>query len=118
MKTLFHRIVLLTVVASAIVIVVLLAAFLAYSDVVERETRHFEAIQEGSSRPAVVAALGNPSRVRPCGEHLWWGHDGNYRGKNDGRCVMEERYDRFLVAFGVGYSADGKVVSKYQYVSE
>lgn len=118
MKTLFHRIVLLAVVASAIVIAVALAAFHVYSGVVERETRHFEAIQEGSSRPSVIAALGHPSRVRPCGEHLWWGHDGNYRGKNDGRCVMEERYDRFLVAFGVGYSADGKVVSKYHYVSE
>jgi hypothetical protein len=118
MKTLFHRIVLLTLVVSAIVIAVALAAFLVYSGVVERETRHFEAIQEGSSRPSVIAALGNPSRVRPCGVHLWWGHDGNYRGKNDGRCVTEERYDRFLVAFGVGYSADGKVVSKYQYVSE
>ena len=55
MKTLFHRIILLTLVVSAIVIAVALAAFLVYSGVVERETRHFEAIQEGSSRPSVIA---------------------------------------------------------------
>lgn len=78
----------------------------------------FKAITEGDSRSLVVAALGTPDLVRPCGDSLWWGGDAQYRGKNDGRCVTEERYEFFLSAFGVGYSKTGHVVSKYQYVSE
>ncbi len=78
----------------------------------------FYAIEEGASRESVVEVLGPPSEVRPCGDNLWWGKDADYRGKNDGRCVTEERYMHFLGAFGIGYSAGGKVVSKYEYISE
>ena len=52
MKTLFHRIVLLTLVVSAIVIAVALATFLVYSGVVERETRHSK-----RSKKALLAHL-------------------------------------------------------------
>ena len=78
----------------------------------------FEAVAENSSRAAVLAALGTPDVVRACGENLWWGGDGQYRGPNDGSCVTEERYEYFLTAYGIGYSSDGHVVSKYRYFSE
>lgn len=78
----------------------------------------FYAIAENAPRAIVVAALGSPDVVRDCGKNLWWGDDSQYRGPNDGRCVTEERYEYFLTAYGVGYSADGRVVSKYRYSSE
>lgn len=78
----------------------------------------FYAVAENAPRAAVVAALGYPDVVRACGKTLWWGGDSQYRGPNDGRCVSEERYEYFLAAYGVGYSADGRVVSKYRYFSE
>lgn len=78
----------------------------------------FEKVQMGMSRQQVVALLGERRVVRDCGENLWWGNDANYRGKNDGRCVTEERYEYFLSAWGIGYSQDGRVVSKYHYFSE
>lgn len=78
----------------------------------------FYAVAEHAPRAAVVAALGRPDVVRACGKNLWWGGDSQYRGPNDGRCVTEERYEYFLTAYGVGYSADGHVVSKYRYFSE
>lgn len=109
---------LLLLVSPALLVAAVVASWFGYSASVAGEERSFEAIREGEARQSVVSALGRPSQVRACGENLWWGNDANYRGKNDGRCVTEERYERFLVAFGVGYSADGKVVSKYQYVSE
>ena len=78
----------------------------------------FDAVAENSSRASVVSALGSPDTVRPCGKWLWWGDDTQYRGPNEGQCVSEERYEYFLTAYGIGYSADGRVVSKYRYVSE
>jgi hypothetical protein len=78
----------------------------------------FNAIKQGASRAEVIALLGKSDRVRACDENLWWGDDAHYVGKNDGRCITEERYEYFLTAFGIGYSLDGTVVSKYQYVSE
>lgn len=78
----------------------------------------FYAVAENASRAAVVAAMGSPDVIRTCGKNLWWGDDSQYRGPNDGRCVTEERYEYFLTAYGVGYSADGRVVSKYRYFSE
>jgi hypothetical protein len=78
----------------------------------------FEAIQENASRASVVSVLGKPDSVRECGSGLWWGDDSQYRGPNAGRCVTEERYEYFLTAYGVGYSKDGRAVSKYRYVSE
>jgi hypothetical protein len=78
----------------------------------------FERVEMGAPESAVVGLLGTPTVERPCGENLWWGGDSDYRGKNDGRCVSEIRYEFFLEAYGVGYSADRRVVSKYHYMSE
>lgn len=84
----------------------------------KEQEKAFDAIVENSPRDAVIATLGQPDSVRPCGENLWWGGDPQYRGPNDGRCVTEERYEYLLTAYGIGYSAAGTVVSKYRYVSE
>jgi hypothetical protein len=48
----------------------------------------------------------------------WWGGDGDYLGRNEGVRVTEDRYEYFLSAWGVGYTADGRAVSKYHYFSE
>ena len=85
---------------------------------IELQDRAFLALAEGATQREVVAAMGTPTRERACGESLWWGDDAHYRGKNTGACITEARYEYFLVAYGVGYSAERKVVSKYRYVSE
>jgi len=95
-----------------------IVAFIASSARVSIVDQRFLAIQANATRADVVASLGTPDQVRACGENLWWGDDTKYQGPNDGRCLTEERYEFFLTAFGVGYSADGRVVSKYRYVSE
>ncbi len=78
----------------------------------------FKRIAQGASETEVRALLGQPDIERPCGNNLWWGGGGDYRGKNDGRCATEVRYEYFLSTWAVGYSADRHVVSKYHYVSE
>jgi hypothetical protein len=82
------------------------------------QERAFESIAENVPRATVIALLGVPDAVRPCGGNLWWGTDDQYRGANEGRCVSEERYEYFLTSYGIGYSSDGRVVSKYRYFSE
>lgn len=101
-----------------VIIVVPIIGFLINSILDRRAGRAFEQVQMGMPRQQVVVLLGEPSVARDCGENLWWGDDGNYRGKNDGRCVTEERYEYFLSAWAIGYSGDGQVVSKYHYFSE
>ena len=82
------------------------------------QANEFDAVPHNATRDEVVAALGRPDLVRACGENLWWGGDTQYRGPNNGVCVTEERYEHFLTAYGIGYSPQGRVVSKYRYVSE
>jgi hypothetical protein len=101
-----------------IIIALPVIAFLVNSFLDRRAGNAFEKVQMGMRRPQVVVLLGEPSVTRGCGENLWWGNDGSYRGKNDGRCVSEERYEYFLSAWAIGYSQDGRVVSKYHYFSE
>lgn len=86
----------------------------------EENRRHqaFLDIQEGASEASIIATFGQPQDVAQCGDALWWGHDGAYRGKNDGRCRKWIRYRHFLGGYGVGFDAQGRVVSKYQYVSD
>lgn len=79
---------------------------------------YFWALQRGTSRQEIVRELGNPSTSEACGENLWWGDDGNFLGKNQGECVEWIRYDFILEAWAFGFSKDGRVVSKYHYVSE
>ena len=118
MKKSGQRLVILLALSPALLVALAAVAWVGNTWSVNRQASAFDAIQEGSSRSQVVSTLGKPDRVRSCGENLWWGDDTHYRGKNDGRCVIEERYEHFLTAFGVGYSAEGVVTSKYQYVSE
>jgi hypothetical protein len=80
-----------------------------------RAGRSFEKVTTGSSEQSVEALMGKPNKKRACGEDLWWD---DYLGKNDGRCKTESRYEYFLSAWGIGYSQDGLVVSKYHYQSE
>lgn len=75
--------------------VILLVGWVAISMFLDnRAGKAFAEVKMGASTQDVVALLGKPDVVRPCGENLWWGGDGDYRGKNDGRCVTEVRYTR------------------------
>ena len=115
----FLHCVLLVFLALPLAVVVIVVAVLALNALIDGRTgREFDEIKMGATEKSVVLLLGTPSQVRPCGEHLWWGSDADYRGKNDGRCVSEARYEFFLSAWGIGYSQTGHVVSKYHYASE
>jgi len=81
-----------------------------------RAGRQFERIQMNAKSQDVEAMMGRPDVTRPCGKYMWWGSE--YHGENDGRCITEVRYEHFLSAWVFGYSAHGRVVSKYRYVSE
>jgi hypothetical protein len=92
--------------------------FVVDSALDSRTGKQFARIQMNEAKQDVEAVMGRPDVSRPCGQNLWWGGDGDYRGKNDGRCVTEVRYEHFLSAWAVGYSSEGRVVSKYHYFSE
>jgi hypothetical protein len=118
MKVVRQRFFNLLAVSPALLVVAAALAWAGSSWHAHQQGSAFDAIPEGAARSSVVKSLGQPSKVRACGANLWWGDDAHYRGKSDGRCVTEERYEYFLVSLGMGYSADGTVVSKYRYVSE
>ena len=113
-----HRLLLVTLVLPFLVGASVVVSWTVSAIAASWKEDAFYAVSENAPRAAVVAALGRPDVVRACGKTLWWGDDSQYRGPNDGRCVTEERYEYFLTAYGVGYSADGLVVSKYRYFSE
>ena len=72
----------------------------------------------GQPESLFLAELGAPDQALPCGEFLWWDGDTANPRKNDGRCVKWVRYNFFLSAYGFGFSQDGKLVSRYNYISE
>jgi hypothetical protein len=113
-----HRILLAAMALPLLLVAFGVAAFFLNSYFDHRAGSAFQRIEMGAPESAVVALLGEPDVKRPCGDNLWWGGDGDYRGKNDGRCVTEVRYEYFLSAWAVGYSKDRHVVSKYHYFSE
>jgi hypothetical protein len=115
---LMRRILLGVTLAPFAVALIAVAALIVNDQLDKRTGRSFQRIQLGATEMAVVALMGKPDTVRPCGDNLWWGGDADYLGKNDGRCVTEARYEYFLSAWAVGYSADHDVVSKYHYFSE
>lgn len=82
-----------------------------------RAGHKFEQIRAGDSEAAVILQMGRPDSTRHCGDNLWWG-EANYLGKNDGRCVTESSYNYFLSRWVVGYSREGRVVSKSHFASE
>jgi hypothetical protein len=86
-----------------------------------RESRATSTYQQATleqSESHILAALGKPDEVSPCGEYLWWNGDQASPPRNDGRCVKWVRYNFFLHAIAFGYSAEGKLVSRYEYFSE
>ena len=112
------RILLGMVLAPVLLFVLLSAAFFVNWYFDSRAGIAFQKIEMGASEADVIKLLGKPDVERKCGENLWWGGDYDFRGKNDGRCVTEVRYEYFLSAWAVGYTADRRVVSKYHYFSE
>ena len=113
-----HRLLLVTLALSLLLGAGVVSYLIVSSIAASWKKDAFYEVAENAPHAAVVAAMGRPDVVRTCGKNLWWGDDSQYRGLNDGRCVTEERYEYFLTAYGVGYSADGRVVSKYRYFSE
>jgi hypothetical protein len=80
----------------------------------------FESAQKGQSEASVLERLGPPDEVRECGENLWWNGQAQeaHPPKNEGQCKKAVRYNFFLHAFEFGYSSEGKLVERYEYVSE
>ena len=72
----------------------------------------------GDTEQAIVAELGAPDQVLPCGKYLWWNGDQANPPLNTGQCKKWVRYNFFLHAFAFGYSSNGKLVSRYEYSSE
>jgi hypothetical protein len=83
-----------------------------------RDGRAFDKIGTTDTEATILRKFGHPDTIEPCGENLNWGYDRDYTGKNDGRCVKWVRYNHFSSAWAMGYSGDGRVVSKYHYFSE
>jgi hypothetical protein len=103
--------------AFVLICVVLIVYWLKFS----RESRAEEAYESatlGEPEVEIVAKVGEPDEVLPCGKYLWWNGDQANPKPNDGRCVKWVRYNFFLHAIAFGYSADGKLVSRYHYQSE
>jgi hypothetical protein len=113
-----HRLGIALVLAPLLGIVALGVAIAADFVLDARDRRAFDKITRSDTEASIRNIFGKPDTIEPCGQNLWWGYDGNYMGKNDGRCVKWVRYNHFLSAWAVGYSVDGEVVSKYHYSSE
>ena len=113
-----HRLLLFALATPLALVAVLLGVWVVNAMSAEYTMQRFYAVEPNATRESVVRSLGKPDRVRECGKHLWWGNDTNCKGENLGQCVTEERYEYFLTAFGVGYTREGRVISKYHYVSE
>jgi hypothetical protein len=76
-----------------------------------RAGKAFARVQPGDEQTKVIMYLGYPSSSGGCGTQLRWNEDS--LGANDGRCVKEVRYDGRHGVWVLGYSAAGRVVSKY-----
>ena len=97
---------------------IVLAAFGINAFLDHRAGNAFVRIRMGATESEVVSLIGKSDTERPCGDNLWWGGDGDFRGRNDGRCVREVRYEYFLSAWALGTQRIAVSVSKYHYFSE
>lgn len=79
----------------------------------KREDYAFKKIAMHAPESIVIALMGAPNEIKPCGDSLWWGGKDDYRGRNDGRCVQEAHYRHLFDSWTVGYTQDHHVVSKY-----
>jgi hypothetical protein len=105
----------------SLAIVLICVALIVYWLKFSRESRAEEAYESatlGGPESGIVAKVGEPDEVLPCGKYLWWNGDQANPEPNDGRCVKWVRYNFFLHAIAFGYSADGKPVYRYHYQSE
>jgi len=103
------------VVSCALVILLAVGVVCRIATVSARD-QGFERISRSDSRDSVLAMLGKPDTIAPCGQDLWW--NGTYF-KNDGRCVESWSYSGgFLSRYEVSFDARGMVVAKYPFVSE
>jgi len=75
-------------------------------------------VVKGQSEASILKALGVPDAEMSCGQFLWWDGDTANPEPNRGQCERWVRYNYFLSAWAFGYSSDGKLVSRYHYVSE
>ena len=103
-------------IAALLIIPALFIAHDFYGD--SRSGQVFEQAVRGEDESAIVKRLGDPDTTEACGENLWWEEDTNAPLPNNGLCVKWARYNYFLSAWAFGYSASGKLVSRYHYVSE
>jgi hypothetical protein len=104
-------------IVAAAVMAVICAPWIAHYALDAWAGYKFEQIRKGDSETAVISRMGTPDSTLRCGDDLWWG-ESIYLGKNDGRCVTESSYNYFLSRWVVGYSRDGRVVSKSHFASE
>ena len=113
-----HRLPLIVLSGPVVILGLAFIAFVVNSFWDSRARTAFQKVEMNDPESRVISLLGKPDTEGTFGENLWWGGDGDYRGKNDGRCKTEVRYEYFLSAWAIGYSADRHVVSKYHYFSE
>lgn len=107
-----------SLIAAVLLIPVVLVGFgFAIDQNLERD---FVKINRGATEAFVVAALGKPERITGPPDHMAWGSDPVSR--NNGECVKELWYrpivNLFDEAYTVGFDSNGKVVSKYHYISQ
>jgi hypothetical protein len=81
-----------------------------------RAGEKFYSVNFNDTEASVVALLGKPDVIESCPINLWW--DLEHKGKNNGECVTQVRYNYFLSSWSFGYSSAGTVISKYHYASE
>ena len=83
------------------------------------KNRFFD-VKRGDTEPLVVRAMGAPDETRGRPRYVAWGGDPVH--PNNGECVKEFFYRPIVnlldEAYSVGFDANGKVVSKYHYVSQ
>lgn len=101
---------------SAIALFVAVVAWDFYSD--SRAGEVYEASTRGDPEARIVGRLGEPDRIEACPDHLSWNGDQFDPPPNNGQCVKWSSYSHFLSRWAFGYSAAGKLVSRYHYVSE
>ncbi len=105
----------IVVIITALVLAVLSGRYL-YREAHTEAT--FTNAERGQSEVAILSSIGAPDEVLPCGEYLWWSGDQTNPPRNAGQCKKWVRYNFFLHAFAFGYSAEGKLVSRFEYSSE
>ena len=113
-RLIFKSILALAIIALIILLVAVAANF--YGDT--KASKVFANARVGQDESLIVGILGRPDQELPCGMFLWWDGDRANPPANNGLCVKWVRYNYFLSAWAFGYSKDGKLVSRYHYVSE